>query len=304
MSKYLVTGGAGFIGANLVKRLLADGHEVVVIDNFAGGKYANRILKGAKYFKEDIRDLKKLNKICKNNFDGIFHLAALPRVVYSVENPIETHGVNVDGTLNVLLAARDNKIKKVVFSSSCAVYGDQKEFPVAEKAELRPISPYALHKMVGESYGQLFAKIYGVKTISLRYFNVYGPYFDPNGPYALVIGKFIKQRVSGEPMTICGDGEYFRDYVHVDDVVSANLLAMNSQNVGRGEIFNIGSGQSYSVNNLAKMLGGPTVAVPERPGDIRRVEADISKAKKVLGWQPTITLEQGIAALKKEWGIK
>lgn len=301
--KYLVTGGAGFIGANLVKKLLSDKHEVVVVDNYAGGKRSDRIFKGVKYIKEDVRNIKKIIKICKSGFDGIFHLAALPRVSYSVENPLETHDVNVNGALNVLIAAKENKIKRVVFSSSSAVYGDTNKLPTDESVETNSISPYALHKLISEQYCRLFSSLYGVDTVNLRYFNVYGPYFDPEGAYALVIGKFIRQVKEGRPMTICGDGEYYRDYIHVADIVSANILAMNSGGVGKGDILNIGSGAKYSVNELVKAIGGKSISIEPRVGDIRRIEADITKAKELLGWEPTISLEEGIAQLKKEWGI-
>ncbi len=303
MSKYLVTGGAGFIGVNLVKKLLRNGHEVVVVDNYAGGKRKDRILDGAKYVEEDVVNFKKFNNICKDGFDGIFHLAALPRVSYSMENPIETHQTNVDGTLNVLVAAKENNIKRVILSSSAAVYGDQEKFPVDELLPAKPVSPYGLHKFIGEEYCKLFSMIYGIETVSLRYFNVYGPYFDPEGAYALVVGKFIDQWKDDKPMTICGDGEYYRDYIHVEDIVEANLAAMQSDGVGKGEVMNIGSGKSYSVNELAKMIGGPTVNIESRAGDPRKTEADISLAKKLLGWEPKISLEEGVEELKKEWGI-
>lgn len=303
MSKYLVTGGAGFIGANLVKKLLSDGHEVVVVDNYAGGKRKDRIFDGAEYINEDVGDLKKLIKICKNGFDGIFHLAALPRVSYSVEHPAETHDTNVTGTLNVLVAAKENKIKRVIFSSSAAVYGDQEISPVDESLLPNPVSPYGLHKQIGEQYCSLFSALYGIETVSLRYFNVYGPYFDPEGAYALVVGKFIEQRKNNQPMTVCGDGEYYRDYIHVADIVNANLMAMVSTAVGKGEIINIGGGRSCSVNDLVKMIGGPSENIAPRQGDPRRTEADISKAKELLGWEPAIKLEDGISELKREWGI-
>ncbi len=301
MSKYLVTGGAGFIGTNIVKKLLADGHEVVVFDNYVGGKKQERMQKEAKYVEGDIRKPKDLHKVCKSGFDGIFHLAAIPRVPYSVEHPVETHENNVDGTLNVLMAARDHKIKRVVFSSSSSVYGNQETFPLKEDMMAAPISPYALHKFIGEHYCRLFSILYGVETVSLRYFNVYGPYFDPEGAYALVIGKFIKQVKDGQPMTVCGDGEYFRDYTHVADVVVANILAMTNNAVGKGEVFNIGNGKPHSVNQLVKLIGGASVFVPERLGDVRYTEAESRKAREILGWKPTITLEDGIAELKKEW---
>jgi len=301
--KYLVTGGAGFIGANLVKMLLRENHEVIVVDNYAGGRKEERLHKKAEYIDLDICDFDKLNKICAGGFDGIFHLAALPRVSYSMEQPIETHNTNVNGTLNVLVCAKENNIKRVVFSSSAAVYGDQEKFPVEESFLPNPMSPYGLHKQIGEQYATLFSSIYGIETVSLRYFNVYGPYFDPEGAYALVVGKFIDQRKNNRPMTICGDGEYYRDYVHVADIARANLMAMNSDSVGNGEVINIGSGESCSVNELAKLIGGPTENIESRVGDPRKTEADISLAKKLLDWQPEIGLEQGIKELKKEFGV-
>jgi len=298
MHKFLVTGGAGFIGANLVKELLAQGNEVVVLDNYAAGYRQERIQNGALYVEGDIRKPEDLNDVCKNGFDGIFHLAALPRVTFSVEHPAETHATNIDGTLNVLIAARDHKIKKVVFSSSSSVYGNQEKYPVKEDFIPSPVSPYALQKLVGEQYCRLFSDLYGVETVNLRYFNVYGPYFDPDGAYALVIGKFLKQKKGGRPMTICGDGEYFRDYTHVFDVVRANILAMNSDKVGKGEVFNIGNNNPHSVNELVKIISGEFEFVPSRPGDVRFIQADISKAKELLGWEPKVWLEEGIEQLK------
>ena len=301
--KYLVTGGAGFIGTNIVKALIKQGHEVVVVDNYAGGYKEERIQPKARYVDLDIRNYEALSVICAEGFDGVFHLAALPRVTYSVENPILTHDVNVNGTLNVLMAAKENKINKVVFSSSSSVYGDQDKTPFKEDFIAIPISPYALHKFIGEHYCRLFNELYGLKTVSLRYFNVYGPYFDPEGAYALVIGKFLKQVKNGEPMTVCGDGEYYRDYTHVDDIARANILAMESDNVGKGEILNIGNGDPYSVNDLVKMIGGASIKISERPGDVRQTHADFSKAKALLRWEPTVKLEEGIKMLKKEFGL-
>lgn len=303
MSKYLVTGGAGFIGTNLVKLLLSEGHEVVVLDNYAGGRHEERFLSGVEYIEGDIRNDEDLDKACQG-VSGIFHLAALPRVTYSVENPWLTHDVNVNGTVKVLLAAIRNKVGRVVFSSSSSTYGDQPVMPLKEDMVKLPISPYAMHKFACEHYCRIFSSIYNLETVSLNYVNVYGSYFDPEGPYALVVGKFIKQRKEGTPLTICGDGEYFRDFVHVLDVAKANLLAMQSSKVGKGEVMNIGNGRSFSVNQLARIIGGPTQFVPERPGDVRRTEADISRAKELLDWEPTIRFEDGVAELKREWGIE
>lgn len=303
MSKYLVTGGAGFIGTNIVKQLLADGHEVVVLDNYAGGKKPERMQSGATYIEGDIRNDADLDKACAG-VSGIFHLAALPRVTFSVENPELTHDVNVNGTLKVLLAAKRNNVKRVVFSSSSSTYGASEKKLLKEDANKQPISPYALHKLIGEHYCRLFSELFGVETVSLIYFNVYGPYFDPEGAYALVVGKFLKQLKNGEPMSVCGDGEYYRDYTHVKDVVNANILAMTKQNVGKGETFNIGCGTPHTVNELVKIMGGEFVNVPARPGDPRFSGADNTKAKEILGWNPTASLEQGVEELKKEWGIK
>ncbi len=288
MSHYLVTGGAGFIGSNLVKELVRQGHSVRVLDNYSSGKRAERIVKGAEYFDGDIREMKDLKKSV-SGIDGVFHSAAVPRMPYSIEHPQETNENNVTGTLNVLVAARDAKVKRLVYSTSSSAYGDQPVLPFVETMKPMPMSPYGLQKLVGEEYSRLFSELYGLETISLRYFNVYGPLMDPSGDYALVIGKFLRQKMEGQPMTICGDGEYYRDYTHVNDIVRANILAMESNQVGRGEVINVGNGQPRSVNELAKILGGETVFVPPRPGDPRKTEADILLAKKLLGWEPTIT---------------
>lgn len=306
MAHYLVTGGAGFIGTNLTKKLLAEGHSVRVLDNYAAGKKEERMQEGAEYMEGDIRDLETLNK-AMDGIDGVFHMAALPRVVYSVEHPIETHDVNVNGTLNVLLAARDAGVKRVIFSSSSSAAGDQprEAYPLKEDGVVKkPLAPYALHKYIGEHYCRLFADLYDLETVSLVYYNVYGPYADPEGAYALVIGKFLRQRQNNEPMTIRGDGEMYRDYTHVDDVVRANMLAMTKDTVGKGETINVGFGNPYSVNQLAEMIGGPTTTVDPLPGEMKYTEADITKAKELLGWEPTIELKDGVEQLKKELGIE
>lgn len=305
MSKYLVTGGAGFIGTNLVKKLLADGHEVIVLDDYAGGKKPERLQAGAKYVEGDIRSSSDLDKVC-TGVDGIFHMAALPRVTYSVENPILTHDVNVNGTLQVLEAARRHKIKRLVFSSSSSTYGNQPKRQAfkEDSAIKKPISPYALHKFIGENYCRLYAELFGLETVSLVYFNVYGPYFDPDGAYALVVGRFLKQVKNGEPMTVCGDGKYYRDYTHVSDIVRANILSMTTGGVGKGEVINIGNHDPYSVLDIVKLIGGKHVFVPPRPGDGRYFEADITKAKKLLGWKPLIKFPEGIKQLKQDWNLK
>ncbi|MBI2989696.1 MAG: NAD-dependent epimerase/dehydratase family protein [Candidatus Magasanikbacteria bacterium] len=303
MSFYLVSGGAGFIGSNLVKRLLNDGHYVRVIDNYSGGKKQERFYDKAEYREADIRNLEDVKKAVSGT-DGVFHLAAVPRVPYSVEHPLETNDSNINGTLNVLTAAREAGSLRVVFSTSSSIYGGNKgEIALTEDMPKDPQSPYALQKLTGTEYCRLFSSLYGLETVSLCYFNVYGPHMDPEGAYALVVGKFLLQRSRGEALSICGDGEYYRDYTQVKDVVEANIKAMLSDKVGKGELINIGNGQPYSVNQVAEMIGGETVQIPERLGDVRYSRADHTKAKRLLGWEPTISLAEGIAQLKKEWGL-
>ena len=299
---YLVTGGAGFIGTNLVKRLLADGHKVRVFDNYSAGRKEARFQTGAEYLDGDIRSLAEVKR-AMTGINGVFHLAAVPRVPYSVEHPLETNDNNVNGTLNVLVASAAAGAKRLVFSSSSSVYGGNNSEKLREDMRAHPLSPYALHKYTGEMYCRLFSELYGLGTVSLRYFNVYGPCLDPEGAYARVVGKFFRQRSAGEPMTICGDGEYYRDYTHVDDVVEANILAMTSDKVGKGEVINAGYGEAKSVNELAKLIGGEIVTIEPRLGDPRRSEADNARARELLGWSPTIKLEDGIELMKKEWGL-
>ncbi len=296
MPRYLVTGGAGFIGANLVKKLLEEKNEVVVLDNYSGGKRRERFFKGAEYIKGDIRKFRHLKKAMKD-IVGVFHTAAIPRMPYSVEHPLETNENNATGTLKVLLAAREAGVKRVVYSASSSAYGDQPITPYVESMKSRPMSPYGLQKLIGEEYCRLFSELYGLETVSLRYFNVYGPMMDPNGAYALVIGKFLQQKKESKPLTVCGDGEFYRDYTHVFDVVEANILAMNSPKVGRGEMINIGNHEPHSVNELVKLIGGEFINIPERPGDPRRTDADNHLAKELLGWVPKIKLEDGIKML-------
>ena len=303
MSHYLVTGGAGFIGTNLVIQLLKDGHRVRVLDNFIAGKKPERLQKDAEYIEGDIRNMDDVRRAMQG-IDGGFHQAAVPRVPYSVEHPQETNDHNVSGTLNVLVAARDAGVKRVLFATSSSVYGgDKGKVALTEDMPKSPKSPYALQKLVGQEYCRLFAELYGLETVALCYFNIYGPHMDPAGAYALVIGKFFRQRAAGESMTICGDGEYYRDYTHVSDAVRANILAMQSDRVGKGEMINVGNHQPHSVKELAAFIGGPTEQIPPRAGDVRYSCADITRAKELLGWEPTVALPGGIAELKKTWKV-
>lgn len=292
--KYLVTGGAGFIGSNLVDVLIANGHQVSVIDNFSTGKKEN-LNSGARVYQKDTRNYSEIEPLFAG-VDGVFHLAAMPSVQFSVENPVESHDINVNGMLNVLTAAWKAKVRRVVYSSSCSVYGDAEVSPQYEDLQPDPNTPYALHKYIGEEYCRLFSFLYGLETVSLRYFNVYGPRMADTGPYSGVIKIFMKQKAAGQPLTITGDGEQSRDLVFVGDIVRANILAMESEKVGSGELINIGTGKAYSVNKIADIIGGPRQYVTARV-ELRHSLADIQKAKKLLGWQPTISLEEGLRAL-------
>ncbi len=296
----IVTGGAGFIGSHMAAALVRKGYDTHVVDNLATGR-RNRVPKGATFHKVDIRSGKKLAQIFKGA-DAVFHFAALPRVQYSIDHPEETNDVNVIGTHAVFLAAKDANVRRVVYSASSSAYGDQAMLPYKETMPTNPLSPYAAHKYIGEVYARYFHNVFGLETVSLRYFNVYGPGQNPGDSYPLVTIRFISQRKEGKPMTITGDGKQTRDFTHVNDVVRANLLAAFGKKVGKGEVINIGSGKSYSVNHIAKLIGGPTLTIPARL-EPRNTLADNRLAKKLLGWKPLVTLEEGIAELKKEAGL-
>jgi nucleoside-diphosphate-sugar epimerase len=299
--KAVVTGGAGFIGSHLMRALLDQGLEVHVIDNYAGGKMPERLDDRAHYHDLDIRSYEAIAPVIAGA-KYVFHEAALPRVQFSIERPQETFEVNVGGTLNVLRAAHEGKVGRVVMASSGSVYGDQAVMPLVETMEPTPKSPYGMHKQMLEILGKTWHIVYGLQTVSLRYFNVYGPHMDPNGAYALSIAKFLKQRQEGKPITIWGDGSHTRDFTHVRDIVRANVLAAQSPKVGQGEAINVGAGRNVSVLEMANLIGGPMVYEEERlePKDSR---ADHAKAKELLGWEPTITLEEGIAELKQLHGL-
>jgi nucleoside-diphosphate-sugar epimerase len=300
MKTYLVTGGAGFIGSHVAEALLARGDRVRVLDNFSTGKRSN-VPKDAELFEADITELDPIRPAFEGA-EGVFHFAALPRVQVSIERPLETHHANITGTLNVLLAARDAKVRRVVYSGSSSAYGDTDVLPEPETLLPRPLSPYGLQKYVGEHYARLFAELYGMETVSLRYFNVYGPRMADEGAYVTVIAIFLRERAAGRPLPITGDGTQTRDFTHVRDVVRANLLAMESSRVGRGEVLNIGNGESRSVNDVARSIGGPTMNLPARiePHDTL---ADNRLARELLGWKPEQDYEGAILELKKIHGI-
>jgi UDP-glucose 4-epimerase len=245
----------------------------------------------------DIRDKEKLFPLFKN-IDYVFHEAALPQVQYSIENPIETNEVNVVGTLNVLEASRINKVKRLIFASSCSVYGDQDKLPIIEDMPISPLSPYAMHKYIGEGYCSSWSRIYGLETVCLRYFNVYGKRQSANGSYPLVIAKFLDLSKEGKLLKIVGDGNHTRDYINVLDVARANILAMKSDKVGKGEVINIGTGIQTSVNQIAQLIGGEIEHIPPRI-EPKNIQADIKKAKELLDWEPLCVFYDEILKLKK-----
>ena len=294
-NKMIVTGGAGFIGSNLVDALVEKGFEVHAIDDLSNGIKENVNRKAILHI-TDITNLKKIKPIFKDA-KYVFHLAALPRVQFSIEHPIESHDANVNGTLNVLTASVEAKVKRVIYSASSSAYGDQKRLPLMEYMTPNPKSPYGLQKYVGELLCKTWSEIYKLETVSLRYFNVYGPRHRSEGAYALVIVKFMEQSYNDEPMTITGDGKQTRDFTNVKDVVQANLLAMTSKKVGKGEVINIGAGRNQSVNRIAKLISGEVRYIPARL-EPKNTLADNRLAKKLLGWKPTIKIEDGIEELK------
>jgi nucleoside-diphosphate-sugar epimerase len=292
--RVLVTGGAGFIGSHLVDALVKRSYTVHVLDNFSTGSHEHRNSL-VEVINADIRDGQSITPAFKG-VDCVFHAAALPRVPLSIEKPLDTHLVNVDGTLNVLIAARDAGVRRVVFSGSSSVYGEQSQLPLQEDMTPNPLSPYALQKLTGEQYTRLFHHLYGMETLTLRYFNVFGPRMSIEGAYVTVIGAFLRARLDRKPLLIYGDGEQTRDFTHVRDVVRANLLAMDSD-IADGRALNIGHGRSVSVNWIAERIGQPTLHLPARPGEPRHTLADSSRADKVLGWVPEVSTEDGVEEL-------
>lgn len=287
--KIIVTGGAGFIGTHLVRELEARGHDVSVVDIALDPAL-------------DVRDLEALRKLF-SGAEAVFHLAALVSVPYSVDHPVETNETNLVGTLNTLIAARDAGVKRVVFSSSASVYGDQESLPVKETAEPRPMSPYALQKLAAEEYLKLFSRIYGLETVSLRYFNIYGEGQNPEGPYASVIPKFLKAKKEGRALPVVGDGSQTRDFVHVSDVVRANLAALLSEKVTKGEVINIATGVSTRVGEIAELFGGSVEYLPQRI-EIKNSVADISLAQDRLDWSPSVAVREGVEGLLSQVAIQ
>jgi nucleoside-diphosphate-sugar epimerase len=299
--RYLVTGGAGFIGSNTVDELVRRGHSVVVLDDLSSGKEDNlaEIRNKITFIKGSITDIEVVRK-AMHEAEYVLHLAARTSVPRSVKDPIETNKINIDGTLNVLVAAKELKVKRVVFAASSSAYGETPTLPKVETMQPQPISPYGVTKFVGELYGQTFGRCYGLENVSLRYFNIFGPRQDPSSPYSGVLAKFCTAFLEDSQPVVFGDGEQTRDFTYVENAVQANLLACEAPNVS-GKVFNVGVAGRVSLNAVLRELGkitGKTLEAkyePPRDGDIRDSQADISQAKEFLGYDPQVTFEDGLA---------
>ncbi len=302
--RYLVTGGAGFIGSNIVDELLRRGHSVTVLDDFSSGKEENlsHALAKIRLIRGDICDLEAAREACEGA-DYVLHLAARTSVPRSVKDPIETSHVNIDGTLNVLVAARDARVRRVVYAASSAAYGETPSLPKTETMPPAPISPYGVTKLVGEMYAQVFGRAYGLENVSVRFFNVFGPRQDPSSQYSGVLSRFILAMLEGSAPIVYGDGEQSRDFTYVDNVVDISLRACEARSVS-GKVFNAGTGVRISLNEVLRILGQIMAAPvrakydPPRPGDILHSQADISLAAKFLGYSPCVGFEEG---LRRTW---
>jgi UDP-glucose 4-epimerase len=298
--KALVTGGGGFIGSNVVRALLERGDEVRVLDNFSTGSRANLagLESDVQLVEGDLRSYERVHAAVRGA-EVVFHQGALPSVPRSVQDPLTTTAVNVEGTLNVLLAARDEGVRRIVNASSSSVYGNTGELPRVETQAPDPISPYAVAKLAAERFCTSFSRVYGMEIVSLRYFNVFGPYQDPTSQYAAVVPRFIRSIADGEAVTIYGDGEQSRDFTFVDNVVAANLLAADAAGVG-GEILNVATGGSFTVNALASAIGQllgrqvEKIHEPVREADVLASWADIGEARRLLGFEPSVTFDDGL----------
>jgi len=298
--RYLVTGGAGFIGSNTVDELVRRGHSVVVLDDLSSGKEDNlaEIRNKITFIKGSITDIEVVRK-AMHEAEYVLHLAARTSVPRSVKDPIETNKINIDGTLNVLVAAKELKVKRVVFAASSSAYGETATLPKVETMQPEPISPYGVTKYVGELYGQTFGRCYGLENVALRYFNIFGPRQDPGSPYSGVLAKFCSAFLEDTQPVVFGDGEQTRDFTYVENAVLANLVACEAPNAS-GKVFNVGVGGRISLNEVLRELGkitGKTVEVKydaPRDGDIRDSQADISQARETLGYEPQVTFEEGL----------
>lgn len=300
MATYLITGGAGFIGSNIVAELVRRGERVRVLDNFATGKRENiaPFLSQVELMEGDLRHPETVREAVKG-VDYVLHQGALPSIQRSIEDPLTTNEVNARGTLNLLIAARDAGVKRVVYASSSSIYGDAPTLPKVETMKPAPKSPYAASKLAGEHYCQVFHRVYGLETICLRYFNVFGPNQDPTSEYSAVIPKFITAMLLGEHPVIYGDGLQSRDFTPVVNVVEANLLAVDAEDAA-GEVFNVACGKRYNLLELIEALNRildtslTPIHAPPRPGDVRHSQADISKARSMLGYSVEVAFEEGL----------
>lgn len=302
--RYLVTGGAGFIGSNIVDELVRRGHEVTVLDDFSSGKEENlagvqdkiHLLRGS------ICDLEAAHHACRG-VDYVLHLAARTSVPLSVKDPLETNRINIDGTLNVLVAARDAKVRRVVFAASSSAYGETATLPKVETMPPEPISPYGVTKLVGEMYAQVFGRVYGLENVSMRYFNVFGPRQNPESQYSGVLSRFMLAVIDGASPVVYGDGEQSRDFTFVENIVDASLRACEARDA-TGKVFNGGTGERITLNEVLKLLenicGRPIRAKydPPRSGDILHSQADIERSRKILGYQPRVNFQEG---LRRTW---
>tara|TARA_B100000282_G_C31685503_1_gene468791 strand:+ start:122 stop:1027 length:906 start_codon:yes stop_codon:yes gene_type:complete len=301
MQKVVVTGGAGFIGSNLVDELIKQNIEVIVIDDLSTGFEKNVNPKATLHILDISRHKAQIEKLMEG-VDVVFHLAALARVQPSIEDPQTFNEININGTLNVLFAAHKAGVKRVVYSASSSCYGNNKTFPTPETELTNPLSPYGLQKYVGEQYCKMFSEVYGLDTVSLRYFNIYGERMNLEGAYCLVMGIFAKQMLEGKPLTITNDGNQKRDFTYVGDAVNANILAALYKDKLNGEAFNIGNGKNYTINEVADMMGGEKVYGEQRIEPFQTL-ADNKKAQEWLGWNPQGDLPTWIKQYKKELGI-
>lgn len=298
--RFVITGGAGFIGSNTVDELVRRGHSVVVLDDLSSGKEENlaEIRTKITLIKGSITDIEVVRK-AMHEAEYVIHLAARTSVPKSVKDPIETNRINIDGTLNVLVAARDAKVKRIVFAASSSAYGETPTLPKNEKMEPQPISPYGVTKYVGELYAQTFGRCYGLENVSLRYFNIFGPRQEPTSPYSGVLAKFCTAFLEDTQPVIFGDGEQTRDFTYVDNAVRANLLACEAPNVS-GRVFNVGVGGRFSLKHTVMLLNNISGKKlepkyePARDGDIRDSQADISQARELLGYEPSIAFDEGL----------
>ena len=293
--KTLVTGGAGFIGSHLAEGLLALGHEVNVVDNFARGSEANlesmRDNPSFKVHKADITDQDAIRPLF-DGVDWVFHLAALADIVPSIQDPLSYHRANVDGTISVLEAARAGGVKRFVYASSSSCYGIPDDYPTPEDAAVRPMYPYALTKYVGEEYVRHWHRTYGMATVSLRLFNVYGPRSRTTGAYGAVFGVFLAQKLAGKPFTVVGDGAQSRHFTFLTDAARAFIMAAGSE--VSGEVMNVGSNHTYTINRLVELLNGPVTHIPKRPGEPDCTFGRTDKIRDLLGWEPAVSFEDGV----------